>query len=98
MQTCSLCNATSRDNDTHCVNCGALLSEYSTAAVALKKFQNNPRVRDVRVVVPASACPVCRSFEGTYNKEEAPKIPFDGCSEPDGCRAFYEPMLLELYP
>ncbi len=66
--------------------------------LSLKKFQENPRVRDVRLIVSADACPVCAAHEGTYEKNEAPSLPLEGCSHPQGCRCFYEPMLNELYP
>lgn len=98
MQTCSKCNAQSPDQTTHCVNCQSDLSEYSLTSVALKKFQANPRVRDVRLVTSEDACPVCAAHEGTYPKETAPKLPFEGCSHPGGCRCFYEPLLTEIYP
>lgn len=65
---------------------------------ALEKFKNNARVRDVRLMVSADCCPVCASYEGTYDKFEAPSLPIEGCSHPKGCRCFYEPMLTEIYP
>lgn len=98
MQTCSLCYALSPDTATHCVNCHALLSEKSTTAVALKRFQSNPRVRDVRLVIAHDCCPACAAAEGTYDKDKAPALPVEGCSHPQGCRCFYEPMLTEIYP
>jgi len=67
-------------------------------AIALKKLKDNPRVRDIRLVVSADCCPVCASYEGTYQKDEVPTVPIEGCSHPNGCRCFYEPMLNELYP
>jgi hypothetical protein len=66
--------------------------------IALRKFQTNPRVRDVRLMVAADCCPVCAAHERTYAKEEAPMLPIEGCSHPNGCRCFYEPMLTEIYP
>ncbi len=51
MQTCSLCNAQSPDTATHCVSCGADLREHATTVVALRRFQENPRVRAVRIAV-----------------------------------------------
>jgi hypothetical protein len=67
-------------------------------AVARKKFLENPRVRDVRLVISDNACPVCAAREGTYAKDNIPIIPIEGCSSPEGCRCFYEPMLSEIYP
>ena len=65
---------------------------------ALKKFQENHRVKDVRLIVSADCCPVCAAHEGHYEKNEAPLLPIEGCSHPKGCRCFYEPMLTEIYP
>ena len=98
MQTCSKCNAQSPDLATNCKNCNADLSILSATTVALKKFQNNDRVRDVRLVVSVNACPVCAAHAGTYAKDEVPTLPVEGCSNSDGCHCFYEPMLNELYP
>lgn len=98
MQTCSQCNTQSPDEVLACTNCGANLKEYSISAQALKKMQNNPRVRHVRLVVAHDACPACLAFEGTYDKHHAPALPIAGCSHTYGCRCFYEPMLDEIYP
>lgn len=98
VQTCSQCNTQSPDKSSNCSNCNADLKEYSTTAIALKRFKDNPRVRDIRVVVAHNCCPACLTMEGTYKKEMAPSLPIEGCSHPLGCRCFYEPMLLEIYP
>lgn len=98
MQTCSKCNAQSHDTATRCVACQSNMSEFSTTAVAIKKFRGNPRVRNVRLVVSADACPVCAAHEGTYDKNEAPTLPIEGCSHSGGCHCFYEPMLNVIYP
>ena len=98
MQTCSRCNTQSTDMASRCSNCNAELKEYSTTAIALKRFQDNPRVRDVRIVVAHDCCPVCSAAEGTYKKDNVPGLPVDGCSHSLGCRCFYEPMLTEIYP
>ena len=65
---------------------------------ALKKFQENERVKNVRLIVDGDCCPVCAAHEGTYNKHDAPRLPVQGCSHPKGCRCFYEPMLTTIYP
>jgi hypothetical protein len=98
VQTCSKCNAQSPDTAPQCIACQADLSIFSMTAVALKKFQDNPRVRDVRLVVAADACPACAAYEGTYPKDQVPTLPIEGCSHPNGCRCFYEPMLNIIYP
>jgi hypothetical protein len=62
----------SPDLATHCANCQADLSEFSMTAVALKRFQTNPEVRLVSVVVMQDCCPACRVAEGAYEKDQAP--------------------------
>ena len=96
MQTCAQCNTQSPNSLTHCIACNADLKVFSTSAVALKNFQENDRVLNIRLVVSDKACPVCASYEGTYLKNEAPLLPLEGCS--GDCHCFYEPLLLELYP
>jgi len=98
LQTCSLCHTQSPDSADHCLNCQADLSEYSETAIALKKFQDNPRVRYVRLVVSDHCCPACREMEGAYSKDQAPRLPVEGCSHANGCRCFYQPFLTEIFP
>ena len=95
MQTCSKCNAASPDNSLTCVNCQADLGLFSTTAVALKRFQENPRVRAIRISVANNACSHCYELMNTYPKDEVPRLPHQGCSHENGCRCFYEPVLEE---
>ncbi len=74
------------------------LWENSEAAKALKILQNNPRVRAITIVAPANACPACQQLAGTYPKAEVPSLPLEMCSHPLGCRAYYQPMLEDIYP
>ncbi len=98
MQTCSFCHSKSPDSAHECVNCSADLNQFSTAAVALTRFRENPRVDIIRLVVSDEACPACQEIAGNYPKDEAPALPVRGCSSPDGCRCFYEPLLNVIYP
>ncbi|MEN4011041.1 MAG: hypothetical protein AB1453_15175 [Chloroflexota bacterium] len=98
MQTCSLCYTQSPNSALTCQNCKADLRELSTTAVALLKLKSNPRVLNIRLVVDDDACPACQEFSGTYQKENVPRLPVEGCSSPHGCRCFYEPMLTEIFP
>lgn len=68
------------------------------AAKALERFQDNPRVSRIRLIVPYDACPSCRHLEGEYDKDDVPELPLLSCSHPLGCRSFYEPMLTDIYP
>ncbi len=65
---------------------------------SLAQLKANPRVRDIRVIVPTETCPVCQGAAGTYTKETVPALPPEGCSCPRGSEAFYQPMLKEIYP
>lgn len=98
MQICSRCNTQSADTELTCPKCGADLLEFSTTARALRKFQENPRVTAVNVVVNSDACPACREIQGTYPKDQVPHLPVEGCSEENGCHCFYQPLLGEIYP
>ena len=93
MQTCSECNASSPDNARTCVNCNADLQEFSTTAVTLKRLQENPRIRAIRVSVADDACSYCYELLQTYPKDRVPSLPHEGCSHENGCRCFYEPVL-----
>ena len=98
MITCSRCSTQSADTTIACPTCQADLREFSTAAVTLKKLQENPRVKLIRIAVPNDACPVCRKIQGSYPKNQTPVLPVAGCSEKNGCCAFYEPLFTEVYP
>jgi hypothetical protein len=88
MQTCSKCNASSPDSAINCDNCHADLGKFSAHAVALKRMQDNPRVRSIRLSVADDACPYCYELLNTYPKDKVPH-----CSHEDGCCCFYEPVL-----
>ncbi len=98
MQTCSRCNATSSDTALACSNCQANLSEYSTQATSLKNYVNNPRVSLIRINVAGDACPLCYESSGSFEKNDVPVLPHEGCSHPHGCRCIYEPVLNDIYP
>ncbi|MFH2102026.1 MAG: hypothetical protein ABIJ39_01540 [Chloroflexota bacterium] len=95
MQTCSKCNAISPDLINSCVYCSADLREHSKTAMALKTMRANPRVKAIRLTVADDACPHCYLLLKTYPKDEAPSLPHHGCSHANGCRCFYEPVLIE---
>lgn len=98
MQTCSKCNSQSPDSAIFCATCSADLREFSNAAVALNRFRANPRIEVIRLVVDEDACPACQAAAGNYPKMDAPSLPIPGCSNGDGCRCFFEPLLTEIYP
>jgi hypothetical protein len=93
-----LCNALSPDSAETCQNCLADLHKYSITAVALKKFLDNPRVTQVLLATYDDSCPACRAVQGSYEKDNLPKLPVNGCSNPKGCRCHYQPVLSEIYP
>jgi len=98
MQICSICQTQSPDSATICSNCHASLAEFSNSAVALKNMLENNRITYIRISVPDDCCPACRNAEGTYKKNEVPRLPIEGCSHNLGCRCFYLPVLDILYP
>lgn len=98
MQSCSRCNANSPDTALACVNCNADLNQLSVTAVALTKFNENPRVTSIRITVAHDACPLCYESRGTFAKDATPRLPHQGCSHPHGCRCKYEPVLNDIYP
>lgn len=70
----------------------------SRAAQALKRMQENPRIKYVVIIAPANACPACQGLVGTYPKDEVPRLPIEYCSNPNGCTAYYLPYLQDIYP
>ena len=95
MQTCSKCNASSPDHALVCTNCNTDLREFSATAVALKRMQTNPRIKSIRVSVSGDACAHCYELMKTYPKNDVPRLPHEGCSNENGCKCFYEPVLDE---
>lgn len=59
---------------------------------ALENIKNGLATR-VRIMANHDCCPVCRALSGAYEFDEAPELPLEGCSHPDGCRCFYAPVL-----
>lgn len=98
MRHCTVCRAQSPDTAAACVRCGADLSVHSSTAVALQQLLDNPRVSRVRLIVGDDACPACRAAEGEFLKDRVPGLPVQGCSHGLGCRCFYQPALVEIYP
>jgi hypothetical protein len=98
VQTCSLCNASSSDRASHCINCQADLAEHSVTVQALKRFRANPRVKAVTVANSYNACSYCYEQLGTYPVDQTPPLPHRGCSHANGCRCFYIPVLNDIYP
>ena len=60
----------------------AVASRLAEARAALKRMQENPRISNVVVVVPADACPACQEVFGTYPKDEVPDLPMEYCTHP----------------
>jgi len=98
LQTCTRCNASSPDTARTCPNCNSDLTQYSSTAVALRNFIENPRVGSIRISVAAGACPACYEARGTFPKDSVPALPHQGCSHQYGCRCTYEPVLNDIFP
>jgi hypothetical protein len=86
------------DEIVFCPTCQADLREESVTSIALKKMRENPRVYAIHVAVSADACPTCMALEGTYPKDQVPALTVDGCSNPNGCKCTYQPLLTEIFP
>lgn len=98
MQICSVCGSRSNDTARECWNCASDLQDLSETAVALARLKANPRVGTIRLMPHGDCCPACREAEGEWPKDQVPALPIIGCSHPLGCRCFYEPEMLEIYP
>lgn len=72
--------------------------ETSEAAKSLERMRANPRIKYIVVCVPENACPACQNLTGTYPKDEVPRLPYEECSHPQGCRSYYIPYLDEIFP
>ena len=72
--------------------------EGADLQAALADLRASPRVSRVRLVVAHDACPACRAAEGEFTKDLVPSLPVHGCSHARGCRCFYEPALVDIYP
>lgn len=66
----------------------------------LEQIRKSPRVTGVVIVAPDRVCPVARQIQGTYPKDsdDLPVLPYEGCSNPDGCTCRYEPFVHEVGP
>jgi hypothetical protein len=98
MQVCTVCRASSPDTASHCARCGSELAIHSETAVALARLRSNPRVGRIRLIVAADSCPACEQAEGEFPKDMVPALPVLGCSHRLGCRCFYEPALVDIFP
>jgi len=72
--------------------------ETSEAAKSLERMLANPRIKYIVVCVPEDACPACQNLTGTYPKDQVPRLPYEQCSHPLGCRSYYLPYLDEVFP
>ena len=59
---------------------------------ALENIKHGLATR-VRIMANRDCCPTCRATEGAYAFDDVPELPIEGCSHPNGCRCFYEPVL-----
>lgn len=81
------------------VNKGVETVEQATARhkKTFEKIRNGLATK-VRILANQDSCPVCTATEGAYDFDKVPALPMDGCSHPDGCRCFYEPVLDRFGP
>ena len=51
-------------------------------------------IRGVRVLAGPDSCPSCRSLAGVvYSLDDAPDLQNPGCTNPNGCRCAYRPVM-----
>ena len=51
-------------------------------------------IRGVRIITGPDSCAACRAHEGReYHPDEAPIIPIEGCTHPEGCRCAYSAVM-----
>lgn len=98
MQTCSKCSTQWPDTTEYCGVCNSDLSVWSTMAIALKSYQENPRVTYIRVINNGNCCPACQELYGAYAKDNVPSLPVKECSHGEGCRCSYQPFLNDVFP
>jgi hypothetical protein len=60
---------------------------------AFTKIRDGGIATKVRILINDDSCPVCQAMAGAYEFDEAPELPHEGCSHPNGCRCFYAPVL-----
>ena len=72
--------------------------ETSEAVKSLERMKANSRIKFIVVIVPEDACPACQNLTGTYPKDQVPRLPYEECSHPLGCRSYYAPYLDEIFP
>ncbi|HJN41412.1 MAG: hypothetical protein QGG60_05730 [Anaerolineales bacterium] len=75
-----------------------LTSHESELASALAGFRANPRVARITIAISPDACATGRDIQGTYPKEQTPRIPLETCSRTGGCTCRYLPVLNEIFP
>ncbi|HSH04691.1 MAG TPA: hypothetical protein VLL52_19420 [Anaerolineae bacterium] len=64
---------------------------------ALEKIKSGLATK-VRILTNRDCCPACQAMEGAYDFDEAPELPTEGCSHPNGCRCYYAPVLDRFGP
>ena len=74
-----------------------LAARAEEKAAILKRMQENPRIRKIRLAAPDD-CLLGLSIQGTYDKDGVPTIPRKECSRPGGCICTYEPVLNTIHP
>ena len=70
-----------------------LADEQAEHKAALDKIRNGGVATKVRILTYHNCCPACMAVEGVYDFDDAPELPVEGCSHPDGCRCHYAPVL-----
>jgi len=72
--------------------------DASYARIVLARYRLGMKaggaIRGVRIIAGADSCPACRAAAQTvYMPDEAPLIPIQECTHPQGCRCAYTPVM-----
>ncbi len=75
-----------------------LTSHEHELASALAGFRANLRVARSTIAVSPDACATGRDIQGTYPKEQTPRILLETCFRTGVCSCRYLPVLNEIFP
>lgn len=73
------------------------VDKIAEQTAALEKIRGGLATK-VRILVSRDSCPACRAYEGSFELDEVPQLPVEGCSHPAGCRCHYAPVLDRFGP
>jgi hypothetical protein len=70
--------------------------DYAEKTLAAYRLGMKARgsIAGVQVLTSDDSCPHCRALAGhVYTPDNAPRLPYAGCTHPEGCRCAYAPVM-----